>query len=110
MGTEFAVPEHAGTAVPGPGSGAGSLDPIAVGIREGIRRADEAELSVREINDQKLDDIARAVVENVLRRVDQKPLSDQQAVLLAEHVTLTLAAGVSVEELYSWITILCGHW
>lgn len=84
-----------------------ALDPISAGIRHGIERAERAELPVRDVGGRYVGDIALAIVEDVLSR--HRVLAEQ-AMLLAEVVTLNLAAGLRLENVESWLNSLCGDW
>jgi len=85
----------------------------AEGIRRGISRASDAELWHDDVGSRAREDVesqARGLVYGALDRYSGPQLTDGQAELFAEFVTLALAAGVTPLHVSNWIKDLCGDW
>lgn len=88
----------------GSDGGAEAFDPIGAGIRQGLQRAESAELPVRDVYEA-----AFAIVDDALRRSKHR-LTAEQTVLLAEFVTLNLTVGMTQEDIKAWVIKVCGKW
>jgi hypothetical protein len=84
---------------------AGGLAAAAEGIRQGLRRAADTGLPRQDV-----EQTARSMVSSALERRTGREPSPPQIEMLAEFVTLALAAGVTTEHAENWITDLCGDW
>lgn len=80
-------------------------DPVGAGISRGLDRAAKVDLPNLDVEKN-----AQALVSSALERRPKRQPTPPQIELLAEFVTVALAAGVTYQHVDGWIVDLCGDW